>query len=159
MMTSEIRNDLAESSSDSETSSDDEIIEVAPTPIRTTWTERHDSDALAYICSHEEELRQYLPYDPDDTSYDPLCIPRKILAKSRGGLLEVEYFQPTEKGRFYAKGSLGQQSMARQIPSRANTTTTLISSTPTPLSWNGCVRTTASHALYWRNTMLIAMDS
>lgn len=87
--------------------------------IRTTWLERIDTDKLAYLCSDAPEMRQYLPYDPYDPTYDPLCIPRKILAKSRGGKIEVEYTQSSKSapntGRYYAVGSLGQQSMARQI--------------------------------------------
>ena len=93
--------------------------EIKETTVRTTWIERLDVDKLAYICSDQPGMRQYLSYNEDDPSWDPLCIPRKILAKSRNGKIEVEYTQSSKSepntGRYYARGSMGQQSMAREI--------------------------------------------
>ena len=83
-----------------------------------TFTEHFNGDKLAYILAHWDELGRS-GRDTDEEQRGAFDHPRdklmRFLARSRDMLVEVQYFQSSGRGRWFAKDSVSLQNLSRPL--------------------------------------------
>ena len=77
--------------------------------------ESFDQHKLHYILGNKQFFKTKMRTSCFDDDYNPFTIAQKYLDKSVNGSISVEYKQNEGFGRFYAVGSLGLQSMCREL--------------------------------------------
>lgn len=77
--------------------------------------EKADLNALNHIITHKEIFRKHMRPSCFNEQYDPFKLSELYLARSKKEAVEVVYKQTNSFGRFNAQGSIGLQSMPREI--------------------------------------------
>lgn len=78
------------------------------------YYERFDQHVLNTIINNEINLRPHLYFIPDRTN-DPFLLSKKILSRSKNGVLKVRHKQSNNQGRQVALGGVSIANIARQI--------------------------------------------